>query len=123
MTKKAAQPVAVRHVIWLSWKLVVLLSVALCALALLRLHSHSDLTSPYSRPRPRIYRHKFEGTPKIAFLFLARRNLPLDFLWDSFFEVFVPSFCFLFFSIVRTMNWLGFEEFMKFGASVELAGC
>lgn len=120
MTKKAAQPIAVRRVLWLSWKLVVLVSVALCALALLRLHSQSDLTSPLSRPRPRIYRHKFEGTPKIAFLFLARRKLPLDFLWDSFFEVFVPSFFFL---IVRTTNWLGFEEFMKFGASVELAGC
>ncbi|XP_059438739.1 glycosyltransferase BC10 [Corylus avellana] len=86
MTKKAAQPIAVRRVLWLSWKLVVLVSVALCALALLRLHSHSDLTSSLSRPRPRIYRHKFEGTPKIAFLFLARRRLPLDFLWDSFFE-------------------------------------
>ncbi|XP_022771754.1 uncharacterized protein LOC111314555 isoform X2 [Durio zibethinus] len=28
----------------------------------------------------------FKGTPKIAFLFLARRNLPLDFLWGTFFK-------------------------------------
>jgi hypothetical protein len=132
MMKKGAQPIVARHVIWLSWKLVVLLSVALCALALLRLHSHSDLSSSSSsRLRPRIYRPKFEGTPKIAFLFLARRNLPLDFLWDSFFEVFLPLFFFLLFFLIffkfcsnfRTMNWLGFEGFMRFGASVELAGC
>lgn len=95
MTKKAP-PLAVRHVIWLCWKLVVLLSVALCALALLRLHSEPDLssssTSSYSRVRAPVSGGSFEGRPKIAFLFLARRNLPLDFLWDTFFEVFLPFF-------------------------------
>lgn len=25
--------------------------------------------------------------PKLAFMFLARRNMPLDILWDHFFEV------------------------------------
>ncbi|KAA8520128.1 hypothetical protein F0562_014384 [Nyssa sinensis] len=34
----------------------------------------------------RVLDDSFEGPPKIAFLFLARRNLPLDFLWGSFFE-------------------------------------
>ncbi|XP_022140621.1 uncharacterized protein LOC111011229 [Momordica charantia] len=30
--------------------------------------------------------HGFQSPPKIAFLFLARRNLPLDFLWANFFK-------------------------------------
>lgn len=28
----------------------------------------------------------FEGAPKVAFLFLARANLPLDFIWHAFFQ-------------------------------------
>lgn len=95
MSKKTP-PVAARHVIWLSWKLVVFLSVALCLLALLRLHSSSSFAFPpsISRPISRISRDNlpFSGPPRIAFLFLSRLNLPLDFLWESFFEVFLPSF-------------------------------
>ncbi|PPD96414.1 hypothetical protein GOBAR_DD06577 [Gossypium barbadense] len=93
MTKKAAavSPVLVRHVIWLGWKLVVFLSFALCFIALLRLHFYPDISSPTNslsrtRWRSRIPRYNFDGPPKIAFLFLARLNLPLDFLWGSFFE-------------------------------------
>ncbi|KAA3478175.1 leucine--tRNA ligase, chloroplastic/mitochondrial [Gossypium australe] len=93
MTKKAAAvaPVLVRHVIWLGWKLVVFLSFALCFIALLRLHFSPDISSPTNslsrtRWRSRIPRYNFDGPPKIAFLFLARLNLPLDFLWGSFFE-------------------------------------
>lgn len=83
MKKRAAQSVGKRSVIWQSWKLVVLLSVALCVLTLLRLHAPSTSSS---LPRRQIYSAEFVGTPKIAFLFLVRRNLPLDFLWDTFFE-------------------------------------
>ncbi|KAG6639049.1 glycosyltransferase BC10-like isoform X2 [Carya illinoinensis] len=87
MTKKAPPPIVARRVIWLSWKLVVFLSLALCALALLRLHSQPDLSSPSpSRVRPRISHYILDRPSKIAFLFLARTNLPLDFLWDTFFE-------------------------------------
>ncbi|GMN36377.1 hypothetical protein TIFTF001_005972 [Ficus carica] len=89
MSKKFL-PVAARHVIWLSWKLVVFLSVALCLLALLRLHSSSSsaLRPSISRQRSRISRDNlpFSGPPRIAFLFLSRLNLPLDFLWESFLE-------------------------------------
>lgn len=92
MTKKAP-PILARHVIWLGWKLVIFLSVALCLIALLKLHSQPDLSSSIARSRSRIPRPNiFAGPPKIAFLFLARRNLPLDFLWGNFFEV-----CFFFF--------------------------
>ncbi|XWS12872.1 hypothetical protein CRYUN_Cryun37aG0127800 [Craigia yunnanensis] len=91
MTKKAPAPVPIRHLIWLGWKLVILLSIALCFFALLRLRFSPDFSSsPNSfsraRARSRISRDNFDGPPKIAFLFLARLNLPLDFLWGSFFE-------------------------------------
>ncbi|XP_041028381.1 glycosyltransferase BC10 [Juglans microcarpa x Juglans regia] len=87
MTKKAPPPIVARRVIWLSWKLVLSLSLALCALALLRLHSQPGLSSPSpSLLRPRVSRYILDRPSKIAFLFLARTNLPLDFLWDTFFE-------------------------------------
>ncbi|XVE51068.1 hypothetical protein DITRI_Ditri02bG0008900 [Diplodiscus trichospermus] len=91
MTKKASALVPGRHVLWLGWKFVILLSFALCFFALLRLHFSPDFSSPpysvsRSRPRSRISRDNFRGPPKIAFLFLSRLNLPLDFLWGSFFE-------------------------------------
>ncbi|XP_022133017.1 uncharacterized protein LOC111005712 [Momordica charantia] len=85
MKKKA--PV-ISSVIWFTWKLVITFSVALCILALLRLQSYSRLDLPSAslsrrlRPPP----HSFSGPPKIAFLFLTRRNLPLDFLWGSFLQ-------------------------------------
>lgn len=103
MKKKA--PV-IPSVIWFSWKLVITFSVALCILALLRLQSYSRLDLPSAslsrrlRPPP----HSFSGPPKIAFLFLTRRNLPLDFLWGSFLQVFLsfysPKMC------LRLGKWL-----------------
>ncbi|OMO64780.1 Glycosyl transferase, family 14 [Corchorus olitorius] len=92
MVKKAPAAVPGRHhVIWFGWKLVIFLSVALCFFALFRLHfSPDDISSPNSLSRPRLRSRispdNFHGTPKIAFLFLARLNLPLDFLWGSFLE-------------------------------------
>lgn len=91
MTKKSP-PIPARHVLRFSWKLVVILSITLCVLAFFKLHSQPDLyssPSSLSIARSRVSRHgnNFSGPPKIAFLFLARRSLPLDFLWGSFFEV------------------------------------
>lgn len=101
MKKKSAAAIAmartagmsVKNVLWLWWKLVVLVSLTLCVLAFLKLQSYSlsdsELPSSFStssisrRSRPLDY----SGNPKVAFLFLVRRNLPLDFLWGSFFEV------------------------------------
>ena len=92
MTKKAPS-FSIRHVFWFGWKLVILVSVALCVLALLRLQSNSELSSISLPPQgPRFYRVSvYQGNPKIAFLFLVRRSLPLDFLWGSFFEVLLRS--------------------------------
>ncbi|KAF2304909.1 hypothetical protein GH714_000451 [Hevea brasiliensis] len=91
MSKKAST-VPTPHVIWFGWKLVIILSVSLSVFAILRLHFNSDFSSPVSSiygSRSRISRGSFHfvGPPKIAFLFLVRKELPLDFLWGSFFEV------------------------------------
>ncbi|KVI09367.1 uncharacterized protein LOC112513198 isoform X1 [Cynara cardunculus var. scolymus] len=83
--------------LWLIWKLVILLSITFLVLTLVRIQLYYD-TSPQfsSSSSARVYRRSqlpiwkddegFEGNPRIAFLFLVRRDLPLDFLWQSFFE-------------------------------------
>lgn len=62
--------------------------IAFSLVALFRLHLQYDTSSlAISRTRSRIHYDDFDGPAKIAFLFLARRELPLDFLWGSFFEI------------------------------------
>lgn len=69
----------------LSGKLLILFSVSifcvvvLVTLALFTLNSNSTSTI-------RISNVVFDGPPKIAFLFLVRQNIPLDFLWGAFFQ-------------------------------------
>ncbi|XP_011007201.1 PREDICTED: uncharacterized protein LOC105112960 [Populus euphratica] len=79
-----------RHLLWFGFKIVIaLFFLSYCLFASLKLHSHVKLPSlhpPAFHASPSLRYHHFEGTPKIAFLFLARRDLPLDFLWDSFFK-------------------------------------
>jgi hypothetical protein len=45
-------------------------------------------TQPPAAPLPAA--QPFAGPGKVAFLFLARAGLPLDFLWDAFFRVSNP---------------------------------
>lgn len=88
MMRKQPPPIPTRHVLWLGWKIVILLSVSLCAFGLFRLHHQPRVSHlAVSRDRSLSFRDSFFAIPKIAFLFLARRNLPLDFLWSGFFEV------------------------------------
>ncbi|GFZ06344.1 core-2/I-branching beta-1,6-N-acetylglucosaminyltransferase family protein [Actinidia rufa] len=91
MTKKTSLPsISTRHVFRFGLKLAISLSISLCVFALLRIQydSQSELYSSSSvHRRSRVSSIGFEGPPKIAFLFLARRDLPIDFLWGSFFEV------------------------------------
>lgn len=90
--KKKALLTPPRRLFWFSWKLLVAFSLALCILALISLHSSpstTDLAAASLSRRSRPPSDSFLGRPKIAFLFLTRRNLPLDFLWGSFFEVFI----------------------------------
>ncbi|XP_008440035.1 glycosyltransferase BC10 isoform X2 [Cucumis melo] len=87
--KKKALLTPPRRLFWFSWKLLVAFSLALCILALISLHSSpstTDLAAASLSRRSRPPSDSFLGRPKIAFLFLTRRNLPLDFLWGSFFE-------------------------------------
>ncbi|XP_031274962.1 glycosyltransferase BC10-like [Pistacia vera] len=90
MTKKPV-PGQARHVIWLSWKLVILLCIVFSFVALFRLHFQYEIPSSSAPPFRHVMRSRgpqdyFKGPAKIAFLFLVRRDLPLDFLWESFFE-------------------------------------
>ncbi|KAJ4982240.1 hypothetical protein NE237_033077 [Protea cynaroides] len=86
MTKKRP-PFLVRYVFRLVSKLVVFLSLGFCFFALLRLHSQSRQQFSVAHAlRSRNLDGHFVGTSKIAFLFLARRDLPLDFIWETFFQ-------------------------------------
>ncbi|KAJ6416325.1 hypothetical protein OIU84_002222 [Salix udensis] len=92
MTKKSSLPPILlqqsrRRVIWSGWKLVIILSMGLCVFALFRLHLSPPPETLLSRRRSSFSREVvFSGPPKVAYLFLVRRGLPLDFLWGSFFE-------------------------------------
>ncbi|CAB4304634.1 unnamed protein product [Prunus armeniaca] len=70
--------------------LIIIVSIFLCLLAFLRvLHSQSKLPSSFFKSRRShafIHEDQFKGLPKVAFLFLVRQDLPLDFLWDTFFK-------------------------------------
>ncbi|KAL3627415.1 hypothetical protein CASFOL_028778 [Castilleja foliolosa] len=94
MAKKAQASLkprlSMRHVLSLGWKLVVFASIVLCVLAFFRIQQYSQSAGSSSSPHlprsSRVPSSQFMGDPKIAFLFLVRRSLPLDFLWESFFE-------------------------------------
>ncbi|KAK1258027.1 hypothetical protein QJS04_geneDACA012750 [Acorus gramineus] len=68
-----------RHRMWWGVKLVVSLSIII---SIIWIQSQTSSTSPLQKYSPT----PFSGNPKIAFLFLAKSNLPLDFLWDTFFQ-------------------------------------
>ncbi|CAN8240776.1 unnamed protein product [Cochlearia groenlandica] len=90
MARKSQPPSSRRGGVRFRWKLIITLSAAFCILTLLVIQFQSRSTSTLpslSAARSRISHRKYSGDrPKIAFLFLARRDLPLDFLWDSFFK-------------------------------------
>ncbi|KAH7650931.1 Glycosyl transferase family 14 protein [Dioscorea alata] len=77
MAKKKAS-ISMRRNLWF----IVFFSVLLFVLALLRINSHGS-SSEILLSNPET---PFVGIPKIAFLFLARAHLPLDFLWHCFFQ-------------------------------------
>ncbi|CAL9115716.1 Core-2/I-Branching enzyme [Musa troglodytarum] len=74
----AALPVA-RSRLRLGLQLILCLSVLACTLALIRICSRSPSTVD-------LVEVPLLAPPKIAFLFLARSNLPLDFVWHTFFQ-------------------------------------
>lgn len=89
----SSQPIlSPRSLFILGFKLIIALSILLCFFAFWKLQSDEFPNDTVStsrlarRPRSLTSNSSFEGVPKIAFLFLVRRDLPLDFLWSSFFE-------------------------------------
>ncbi|PIN21331.1 hypothetical protein CDL12_05967 [Handroanthus impetiginosus] len=86
MTKKVKPGLSMHNVLCLGWKMVIIVSLILCVFAFLRIQQYSQSTSSALPRKSRVSGYQFRGNPKIAFLFLVRRNLPLDFLWESFFE-------------------------------------
>ncbi|KAJ6801512.1 uncharacterized protein M6B38_198300 [Iris pallida] len=82
MTKKKSQPIPL---LWLLLQLIITLSVVLCILTFLHHHHHRNPLSAEEEEEERL-RFVDVGNPKVAFLFLARANLPLDFLWHAFFK-------------------------------------
>ncbi|XP_019424675.1 PREDICTED: uncharacterized protein LOC109333611 isoform X3 [Lupinus angustifolius] len=75
-----------------NWKLLILffsvsLSCVVVLASLFRLHySNNNYSNNSSRLTRSSISRVFNGPPKIAFLFLVRRNIPLDFLWGTFFQ-------------------------------------
>lgn len=87
MSRKRASP-PIRHLWRFFSNFIIFLCVFLCLYAFVRLHFQSSIsTSPSYSALHDHDDHNFEGPPKIAFLFLVRKDLPLDFLWDAFFKV------------------------------------
>ncbi|CAN1843551.1 Glycosyltransferase BC10 [Linum perenne] len=73
---------------WFLCKMLTNVSLFLCLMLYLHFHQLIHHTSTNQSPlsRSSSSRDSFQGTPKIAFLFLAKRRLPLDFLWNYFFR-------------------------------------
>ncbi|KAF2617910.1 hypothetical protein F2Q68_00042502 [Brassica cretica] len=91
MTRKSQlHPVSRNGVVWLQWKLFIFLYVALSLLSLLCIHLQYysvTMLEPLSVAGSHIPPRKYpRDCPKVAFLFLTRRDLPLDFMWDRFFK-------------------------------------
>lgn len=86
MTAKRTPPLSLLRLRYCGFKLLIVVSILLCVFGLWKLQSQSEILPSKSTRGSRRVDISFEGTPKIAFLFLARRHLPLDFLWGTFFE-------------------------------------
>ncbi|KAK1326515.1 hypothetical protein QJS10_CPA01g01794 [Acorus calamus] len=71
-----------QHRMWWGVKLVVSLSIIISIFSIIWIQSQTSSTSPLQKYSPT----PFSSNPKIAFLFLTKSNLPLDFLWDTFFQ-------------------------------------
>ncbi|XP_057544846.1 glycosyltransferase BC10-like [Amaranthus tricolor] len=67
-------------------KIVIFVLILVCVFGFWQFQYESMFSSNSSRISRRVGSSFFVGPPKIAFLFLTRRHLPLDFLWGSFFE-------------------------------------
>ncbi|XP_021766848.1 uncharacterized protein LOC110731307 isoform X1 [Chenopodium quinoa] len=67
-------------------KVVILISILLCIFGFWKFQSQFVSSAKTAQLSRRVGPTLFVGPRKIAFLFLTRRHLPLDFLWGSLFE-------------------------------------
>ncbi|XP_071714019.1 glycosyltransferase BC10-like [Rutidosis leptorrhynchoides] len=74
--------------LWLIWKLLILLTLVSLVITLLRIQFNPSSSQLLRGSQHPISNDDlaFVGNPKLAFMFLVRRDLPLDFLWQTFFE-------------------------------------
>lgn len=108
----AARTVKRRHVSTkLSGKLLILFSVSIFCVVVLVTLALFTLNSNSSSTIRRISNVVFDGPPKIAFLFLVRQNIPLDFLWGAFFQVPSISSASFFYYFVIFFDDFNFESF------------
>ncbi|MQL72081.1 hypothetical protein Taro_004429 [Colocasia esculenta] len=83
---------SVRSRFWLGLKVVGVTSVFICLFAFLKIQAEYRASSFYlvkvqtAAEEAALSLAPFEGPPRVAFLFLARGGLPLDFLWHAFFQ-------------------------------------
>lgn len=82
--KRVSSPNSLQNQLWILFRLVISLSVIACVLALLKIQSQT--ISPLPAAAAVRSEEEFVGNPKVAFLFLARAGLPLDFIWHAFFQ-------------------------------------
>ncbi|WOL12517.1 hypothetical protein Cni_G21284 [Canna indica] len=68
------------------WRIKVLLMVLLLVLCFLLMLNHYRYTQTFKFNMPEAPALAVVNKPKIAFLFIARNRLPLDFMWDEFFR-------------------------------------
>ncbi|CAM8903166.1 hypothetical protein QQ045_012167 [Rhodiola kirilowii] len=83
--RKKLQSIPSRRILRLGLRFVFVSAFMIGGLTLIWLNSQSESDAIKDARRMLRYRG-YDGPPRVAFLFLARRNLPLDFLWGSFFE-------------------------------------
>ncbi|KAK3404466.1 hypothetical protein EUGRSUZ_K00774 [Eucalyptus grandis] len=80
--KRASLPI--RQLLVLRSKLVFSMFLLFCVFAFARLNWPKSGSSTNESSNEE--KSKLETNPKIAFLFLARKNIPLDFMWGAFFQ-------------------------------------
>lgn len=71
---------------WNGLKIFSVLTVLICIIAFTQMSQWSSTFDPKTRRSFYYNPVVITGTPKIAFLFLARMDIPLDFLWHVFFQ-------------------------------------
>lgn len=104
--KRRSNSMKLRH----RWKrkFIVLLLLVFCFATFLLLEPEYSKIKMMSLITPPLQK------PKIAFLFIARNRIPLDIVWDAFFQVFTLAYHFWFITLIGT----DLSQFIAFSVSL-----